>query len=740
MGWLWTIVLNGMPALGAYWAARHVLRQPPGLPRVLAAATLAWAWIVLGMEVLGFLGLLDRPPLLAWSAAGLAIGAVARLRDGAGEGLVAKPETGGAWEWSATLALGMVLGAATLLGSRSLMGPVKVVSDGPIYHLYFAARWWQAGRVFLIPAPFGESAAPYFPAVGDLGFAWLMAGWGGDRLAKVGQAPFYALAGLAVVAIARRLGAGTPAAVVAAAWFLTGTPLIAFAFEPNVDMVFVAGYLIAAYFFLRYALGDGGAGALALGALAAGGAWGSKPTATAFVPPLLALAGLAVLRRPGLSAGRRLGHLGWIVAGSMVMAGAWLARDAWLAGNPLYPLRVEAFGRTWLAGWYGRDAMRRSPYYLPPGDWRSLGDTVLGVIDPRLAPFWAGALAGAWAVGRRKAPEARWVWGVAALAVLNVALYWGLIPYRNQQRFMLHAVGLAAVPLALAIDRARWFRYLAAALLGVHLLTPQAWPLDRPWPDLTRLIPSAYPAPIEPLARLGLIRGSTLPAVLAWGLGPILVLVAAMVAARLIGRLIERPSPGGWLKAAGAAAALAVAGIGTANPPTSLPIHEFYPPFDYFGAWVALERRCGPGGARVAYAGTNIPYYLMGIGLRNEVRYVNVDAHRGWLLHDYHRAAVARGEPTWPTPRPGWDRLRPDRDAWLANLRAEGVRFLFVARVDPREGEHNVADREGFPIERRWADGAFDLLYATPVARIYEIPRIPDRPATDGAQLRRRKS
>ena len=508
MGWFWTLVLNGMPALGAYWAAHHGFRQPRGLPRALAAATLAWAWIILGMELLGFLGFLDRPPLLAWSAAGLALGAALKWLDRAQE--VVEPADGGPWEWSATMALGLVLGAATILGAKSLMGPVKVVSDGPIYHLYFAARWWKAGRIFLVPTPFGESAAPYFPAVGDLGFAWLMIGWGGERLAKVGQAPFYLLSGLAAGAIARRLGAGTAAAVVAAAWFLASTPLIAFAFEPNVDMVFVAGYLVAAYFFLRYALRDGGAEALALGALAAGGAWGSKPTASAFVPPLLAIAGLAVLGRKGDPAWRKIAHLGLLVALPMVMAGAWFARDAWLAGNPLYPLHVEAFGRTWLPGWYGRDAMRRSVYYIDPGRWRALADTILGVIDPRLAPAWAAALAGAWAIGRRPSRESRWAWGCAALAALNVGLYWGLIPYRNQQRFMLHAVGLAAVPLALTLDRARWLRYLGVALLAVHLLTRQAWPLERPWPDLDPTIPSDFPAPIEPLTRLGLSPAAVL--------------------------------------------------------------------------------------------------------------------------------------------------------------------------------------------------------------------------------------
>ena len=72
------------------------------------------------------------------------------------------------------LALGLVVWTLAVLGMHSLLLPVKVVSDGPIYHLYFAARWWKAGRLFLVAAPFGENAATYFPANGDAWFTWLM--------------------------------------------------------------------------------------------------------------------------------------------------------------------------------------------------------------------------------------------------------------------------------------------------------------------------------------------------------------------------------------------------------------------------------------------------------------------------------------------------------------------------------------------------------------------------------------
>jgi hypothetical protein len=157
----------------------------------------------------------------------------------------------------------------------------------------------------------------------------------------------------------------------------------------------------------------------------------------------------------------------------------------------------------------------------------------------------------------------------------------------------------------------------------------------------------------------------------------------------------------------------------------------FYPPFpDFYMGWMNLENRSGSAGTRVAYAGTNIPYYLQGAGLRNDVRYINVDAHRDWLLHDYHRAAVNRGEPTWPNSRPGWDRARPDFQAWLSNLQAEQIQLLVVTRVNPAEGPHNVADADRFPIERGWAEShpeLFEPLYGVserdPFFRLYRLRR-----------------
>jgi hypothetical protein len=743
MGVLWTAALNGAIVLGAYLFARHGLRQPPGPVRLLAAAVLGWSWVTLGTELAGSLGLLDRVTLLAWAVAGFAAGGTAWLLDRDSKSITREGLTPSCWE--AVGAVALVLWASVLLAATSLLLPVKVVSDGPIYHLYFAARWWKAGSLLPLATPFGENAATYFPANGDLWFAWLMIGWGGDTLAKVGQAPFLPLAGIATYAIAQRLGARRCAATLATCWFVSVTPLLLYSFEPNVDTIFASGYLLAAYFFLRHALGDDRLPALFLGALAAGLAFGTKATGIVFIPPLLALACVSAVRRGRSILGRAAGVL-VIALVPCLTGGFWFARNAALTGNPLYPLHLSAFGRTWLSGWYGPDVMRLSSYYLPRGNWKALVDILFAVLDPRLVPVWLAALLGAWAwrVENARTP-ARWIWGCSALAIGNVALYWLIIPYRTQQRFMLHAVGLAAVPLAVLFERSRWVRVAGFGLLALHMLTPQPWPFSRdepPWdfsPRVPNGVPPLLPLPLDRVHAQASLANPHLAASLA---GVLWIGLVALVSAWAWRTLIERPTTRAWVRAALAAIILVASAWVHRYPWGTDARARFFPLFpEYVRGWRELDLRAGPDGARVAYAGNDLPYYLMGVGLRNEVRYINVDSHRDWLLHNYHRAAGPDEPVLWAHPRPGWDRIHADYESWLANLRAERIQLLVVNRVNPDEGPHNIADASGFPIERVWADAhpeSFELLYGAlehdPQFRLYRL--IPSPAARAGRQSR----
>jgi hypothetical protein len=733
-----SIAANAFLLLGAFWLARDGFRLPRGIATALGTAVLFWASCTLGLEALGELGMITPIFMLAVSAVVACAGAIARWRRASTRAENRSVTTTEGSSISARLSIALLLAAGVHLGIRSLLLAVKVVSDGPIYHLYFAVRWWKAGRLLMIAAPFGENAATYFPANGDLFFTWLVASWGGDRLARVGQVPFLALAGLAAYGCARVLHAGRAASTIATCWFLSSTPLLIYSFEPNVDTIFVAGYMLATYFFLLGTRDEGNTPAITLGALAAGLALGTKPVSLVFVPPLLGWAVAAALR--GNATGPvKLLRTASIVALPLLTGGYWYLRNLIVTGNPLYPLEVRFFSRTIWPGWYGTEAMRQSVYHIPVSNWRAFGDTLLAVLDPRLAPFWLAAVCLAWAPrGAKTGNTSRGVAILSLLAILNVLLYWICIPYRTQQRFMLHALGLAVPALARFFDYSKWLRGPATALLALHLLSPQTWPIAAreqaiPW-DLTRLIPNAVDAPLPFVSRLE-------KALAGPEQGPAVAKLATLLAVTVAAFFATR----GWEVFCRSAdrsrrrLVLAFVGSGVLVLAGWLDLweggfarqFEFYPPFpDFYLGWRHLEGRSGPRGCRVAYAGTNLPYYLLGNNLRNEVRYVNVDEHRNWLMHDYHREALRRGEGTWPNPRPGWDRERPDYDAWIRNLEAEGIQLLAVTRANPSEGPHNIADSEGFPLERRWADShpeRFEPLYGQiehdPWFRLYRFRR-----------------
>jgi hypothetical protein len=713
---------NGSLLLGSYWIARHGFNQPRGMSAALATAVIFWSVCTVGLEVLGSIGALAPGPMLALGLLAFVTGGAVWWRRVDAHPDPSMRPPGEPLTWDSVLSLALLLSAALVLGMKSLLLGVKVVSDGPIYHLYFAARWWKAGRLFLVASPFGESAATYFPANGDLWFTWLLTTWGGDRLAKVGQAPSLVIASLAAYGCARRLGAGRSASLVATCWFASSTPLLLFSFEPNVDTIFVAGYLLAAYFFLLASQGVGNTAACCLGALAAGGALGTKSVGVVFVPPVLALAVVVILVQT-VPARTKVLRLFVVMVATLVSGGFWYVRNLLLTGNPLYPLEVRLLGRSLLRGWYLPEAMTNSPYYLPFVEWRALGDILLGVLDPRLTPLWIGALVVGWVIKTPTADGARGRIAIfSMMAILNVVLYWVCIPYRTQQRFMLQALGLAVVPLAITLDRSRWLRRAAALLLAMHLLTPQGWPFalsdgSLPW-DLTPLIPNGMGDPVLLFSRIrkaleadGLKRS-------ALGLELLIgIILCALIMVWGGSRLSVRPRRRAIRFTVIAVSSMFFFALGYLDVGREQidPRLRFYPAFpDFLAGWLQLESRSGTAGSRVAYAGTNIPYYLLASGLRNDVRYVNINRHRDWLLHDYHRQAIERGQGNWPNSRPGWDRMGADFQAWLDNLESEGTQLLVVTRVNPQEGAHNVADSENFPIERRWADShleSFEPLY-----------------------------
>ena len=74
--------------------------------------------------------------------------------------------------------------------------------------------------------------------------------------------------------------------------------------------------------------------------------------------------------------------------------------------------------------------------------------------------------------------------------------------------------------------------------------------------------------------------------------------------------------------------------------------------------------------------------------------------------------------------RPRYERMRGDRDAWLANLWAGGVDHLFVSALSAYEIDYVRHNSGGFPIEDDWAREdarIFRLVYENPQVRIYAV-------------------
>jgi hypothetical protein len=262
--------------------------------------------------------------------------------------------------------------------------------------------------------------------------------------------------------------------------------------------------------------------------------------------------------------------------------------------------------------------------------------------------------------------------------------------------------------------------------LAWHLLTPQPWPFgateaDIPWDFTPQFFNAIVPIITPPKPATSMASVAFPVPQPAWvslvaygllGLGSLALAVAWAYAER-------RNAP--WV--AIAVAGFVLPGAYALYYPWGTPDRlRFFPIFEsHARAWMALDGFAGGEPITVVYAGTNLPYYTFGPDLANRVRAVNINAHPDWLMHDYHRAWSAKGWPLWGNPRPGWDRIEPDESAWLANLRAAGADYLFVGRPGVVEGPHLLADAEGFPIERIWADrrpGVFTRVYPLPDQRI----------------------
>ena len=570
---------------------------------------------------------------------------------------------------------------------RGLLRP-PLSWDALHYHLLLAATWLQAGDVRPVFGAFPVSYYGYAPANGSLWLWWWMAPSHSELYVNLAFLPQWALLGLAAGGVARRLGARRHWPLAAFA-VLSLPAVLRFAATPYVDIPTAAGLLAAAYFGLRWLREPVWGEAL----LAAGGL--GIAAGTKVLGALYALAlGLALL---GFARGawrRRLPQLGAALLVAAAVGGGFYLRNLALGVDPL-ALECEATGRAESVAEGQHLPRRDSLAALPRRMWLE-GEAIrslLGTTAPASLEMGAGpvvflllpaalVLPLAIAAGRRR--EAWVVWSHMALVVA----FWALVPYADfghvyaNTRYLLPAFGLACVAaVALAEARGadeRLLRGLALAvvlqgLLMLHAELPQAVRAAAGLADLA-------------VAGLALSPAARAAARARWRLLAAAALVLAVLGAPLLARFrtLDR---GRALR-------------------EEFTVHLTPAPL-YAGAWEWLDAHGGDGTVAVASSATHgFRYPAMGPRLERRAIYVNVNAADRRAAAEY----------------PGCDpRVDPDPEAWLANLRRAGVRWLHVIG-NPR------AD---WPIEAQWVlerPARFALRHVEDRSAVFEI--LPERPAS----------
>lgn len=300
------------------------MRVPWGL-RLVGGALLTTTAVVVAVEVLGTVGALTGPHLLATlSLATLIVVLIGRRRGVARRRLPWRRAV--SLETAPLLAVG--LAAVTLATVAAYYLPVWQW-DALGYHLPYVNLLLQRGTFADVPAD-----VPYlstYPHVVENAFAAWRALLPDDRLVELGHLFFGLLGALAISAIARGLGARADHAVAAGAAWLT-LPAVFLQLPTNYTDVASAALLLTA---IAFVLTPARFPTLLLAGIATGLFLGSKPSA-----PIAATLLLVVISVRGYRAGYRGGVLAaWLA--TLLLGGPTYLINIVRHHNPVWPVRLD---------------------------------------------------------------------------------------------------------------------------------------------------------------------------------------------------------------------------------------------------------------------------------------------------------------------------------------------------------------------------------------------------------------
>jgi len=290
------------------------------------------------------------------------------------------------------VAIATLLVVGTLAWRTFLALRLPVVDyDGWSYHLVFVDVWLQHNALTLVPQ---RPWTAGYPAATEMLTTWLAAFTRTDALTGFTSLLPIPVAIAATTGLARFLGADRRRALLAGLLFGMTPALVALAGTTYVDAASVAAVTATWWLGLRAVRGERDRSAALLLGIAGGLALGTKGTNVLLVAPILAVAGLVlvrdlVVRRAGThTPAVVMGRLALLALPILLLGASWYAKNLVVFGNPLYPFAVGPFhgptsftefafvppqleGRSWIgqvaASWIADWDQNRYMYNVRPG-------------------------------------------------------------------------------------------------------------------------------------------------------------------------------------------------------------------------------------------------------------------------------------------------------------------------------------------------------------------------------------
>jgi len=560
--------------------------------------------------------------------------------------------------------------------------------DSLNYHFTFPVEWLKSGNLNNPITVFDEPGPTYYPINGSLFFLWLMFPLRSVFVADLGQIPFFFLAFFSVYALSRKLKLKQQWSFVAACLFSLIPNYFKQLEVAYVDVMVAALFLASlnALFSLRERVSLKGT---LLFAIPLGLLIGTKTVGLPYSLLLIApFVYIQFVNRDNTT--RFIAHLSSALGVVMILGGYSYLRNCIFTGNPLYPLEVQALGKTIFKGVMG--------FYT----------------------FRAHTLPSDYSLAKILFHEGLGLQGV--LVILPAALLGIVLAYVKKQNNLGFAhFYFLALPLCLFLI----FRFLIPLANVRYLYTLFA----------VAIVGAAYICKLYALpekaffAFAGLCAVSSIPE-LASRTELIAGLFVSVIVFFILPFLIERVFNINWLRQP---LVVYTVCLGVIIPAVFLEknysAYEFqryvrmvkYSGFwpDATEAWLWLNEHTN--GNAIAYAGRPVPFPLYGAGFKNNVYYVSVNGIEPAQLH-YYPGSFYQWDYDFLTlhkslEEPNNYRGHADFSVWHNNLRNKGIEYLFVYSL------HQTKETV-FPIEEHWANAHpenFILVFRNNTIRIYQL-------------------